>query len=270
MVEHLLQQVYGGESGDGGAARGARARAARRPRRRSRSGSAALRGARVDLRVPQRGDKRALMETVHRNAEQSLARHKVARAGDLTARSQALQELQDTLELDDAPLRIECFDISHVQGTNVVGVDGRLRGRPAAQVRVPPVHRPRHGRRAGPMRTDDTAAMHEVLTRRFRRYLDERVDATGTRHRQRRPAPTTGRLGPGPTGRRASPSRIDPDTGRPRRFAYPPNLVVVDGGLPQVNAARAALDELGIDDVAAGRAGQAARGGLAARAGATR
>ena len=78
------------------------------------------RGSAVDLRVPRRGDKRALMETVRRNAEQALARHKVARAGDLTARSQALQELQDALGLDEAPLRIECFDVSHVQGTEVV------------------------------------------------------------------------------------------------------------------------------------------------------
>ncbi len=70
--------------------------------------------------MPQRGDKRTLMETVRRNAEQSLARHKVARAGDLTLRSQALQELQDYLGLDEAPLRIECYDVSHVQGTNVV------------------------------------------------------------------------------------------------------------------------------------------------------
>ena len=122
------------------------------------------------------------METVRRNAEQSLARHKVARAGDLTLRSQALQELQDYLELDEAPLRIECYDVSHVQGTNVVGVDGRLRGRARAQERVPPLHRPRGRRTAGRA----TGAGHasttpprcgEVLTRRFRRYLE---DAEGT------------------------------------------------------------------------------------------
>jgi excinuclease ABC subunit C len=188
-----------------------------------------LRGAQVDLRVPQRGDKRALMETVRRNAEQSLVRHKVARAGDLTARSLALQELQDGLDLASAPLRIECFDVSHVQGTNVV-----------ASMVVFEDGLPRKGEyrrfivRAGVGPTgevnpqvDDTVAMHEVLTRRFRRYLDDRV---GARDLEGLP--------------------IDPDTGRPRRFAYPPNLVVVDGGLPQVNAARAALTELGIDDVA--------------------
>jgi excinuclease ABC subunit C len=104
------------------------------------------------------------------------------------------------------------------------------------------------------MRTDDTAAMHEVLTRRFRRYLDDRVDATdiegigsGAPGADDRDDFDTGADGDDVA---AGPSRIDPDTGRPRRFAYPPNLVVVDGGLPQVNAARAALAELGVDDVA--------------------
>jgi excinuclease ABC subunit C len=216
-----------------------------------------LRGAQVDLRVPQRGDKKALMDTVHRNAEQSLARHKIARAGDLTARSLALQELQDTLEMDDAPLRIECFDVSHVQGTNVVASmvvfeDGLPRKSEYRRFIV-------RGTvdEQGAVRTDDTAAMHEVLTRRFRRYLDDRADATdiegigsgapGADDRDDRDDFGTG-TGGDDAG--AGPSRIDPDTGRPRRFAYPPNLVVVDGGLPQVNAARAALAELGVDDVA--------------------
>jgi excinuclease ABC subunit C len=238
-----------------------------------------LRGAQVDLRVPQRGDKRALMDTVQRNADQSLARHKVARAGDLTARSQALQELQDTLEMADAPLRIECFDVSHVQGTNVVASmvvfeDGLPRKSEYRRFIV-------RGTvdEQGQVRTDDTAAMHEVLTRRFRRYLDDRVDATDIEgvgsgapgaddrdrddrdrnDRDRNDRDGAGSAGGGRAGGRpgsddedgtAGPSRIDPDTGRPRRFAYPPNLVVVDGGLPQVNAARAALAELGVDDVA--------------------
>jgi excinuclease ABC subunit C len=78
------------------------------------------RGARVDLRVPQRGDKRALLETVTRNATQAFALHKTRRASDLTARSRALSELQDSLELPDAPLRIECYDVSNLQGTSVV------------------------------------------------------------------------------------------------------------------------------------------------------
>jgi excinuclease ABC subunit C len=188
-----------------------------------------LRGAQVDLRVPQRGDKRTLMETVRRNAEQSLVRHKVARAGDLTARSLALQELQDGLDLASAPLRIECFDVSHVQGTNVVASmvvfeDGLPRKAEYRRFIVKAAIGPTG--EVNPQ-IDDTAAMHEVLTRRFKRYLDDRVEAGDIEG-----------------------MAVDPDTGRPRRFAYPPGLVVVDGGLPQVNAARAALVELGIDDVA--------------------
>jgi len=227
VVEHLLQQVYGGESPEGVP------REVLVPVLPPDPGAlgewlSRLRGAQVDLRVPRRGDKRTLMETVRRNAEQSLVRHKVTRAGDLTARSLALQELQDGLDLDSAPLRIECFDVSHVQGTNVVASmvvfeDGLPRKAEYRRFIVKGAVGPTG--EANPQ-IDDTAAMHEVLTRRFRRYLDDRVNAGDVEG-----------------------TAIDPDTGRPRRFAYPPNLVVVDGGLPQVNAARAALAGLGIDDV---------------------
>ncbi len=219
VVEHLLQQVYGGESPDGV------------PREvlvpvlppdpvHMGEWLTMLRGARVDLRVPRRGDKRALLETVKRNADQALVRHKVSRAGDLTTRSVALQELQDGLDLSSAPLRIECFDVSHVQGTNVVASmvvfeDGLPRKGEYRRFIVKGPH------------VDDTAAMHEVLTRRFKRYLDDRAEASDIEGMP-----------------------IDPETGRLPRFAYPPNLVVVDGGLPQVNAARSALAGLGIDDVA--------------------
>jgi excinuclease ABC subunit C len=177
-----------------------------------------LRGTRVNFRVPQRGDKRALLETVQRNAADSFARHKLRRASDLSARSLALAEIQEALALDEAPLRIECFDVSHVQGTNVV-----------ASMVVFEDGLPRKGEyRRYTLReaADDTAAMAEVLRRRFVRYLEER--------------PSDSRELPG----------VDPTTGRPRRFAYPPNLVVVDGGLPQVNAAQRALDDLGVVDVA--------------------
>ncbi len=203
-----------------------------------------LRGHRVDLRVPQRGDKRSLMETVRRNAEQSLARHKVARAGDLTARSQALQELQESLELPDAPLRIECFDVSHVQGTNVVASmvvfeDGLARKSEYRRFVVRGDYA--HTALDGTQTVDDTAAMHEVLTRRFQRYLDEREHSAEIE------------LGPeiedDADGMPRVHGPIDEVTGRPRKFAYPPNLVVVDGGLPQVNAAKSVLDELGIEDV---------------------
>jgi excinuclease ABC subunit C len=211
IVEHLLQQVYGGEAGE------AVPREVLVPLLPSNAPEmglwlGGLRGGKVEVRVPQRGDKRALMETVARNAQQALARHKVSRSGDLTLRSQALQDLQEILDLDDAPLRIESFDISHVQGTDVVGSmvvfeDGLARKSEYRRFIV------REGT------GDDTAAMHEVLTRRFR-------------HLTQAPAPGT------------------EDDGRPARFAYPPQLVVVDGGLPQVNAAQAALSEVGVTDVA--------------------
>jgi excinuclease ABC subunit C len=226
LVERLLQQVYGD-------APGAVPREVLVPElpaepARVTEWLCELRGARVDLRVPRRGDKRTLLETVERNAKQALALHKTRRGGDLTTRSQALQELQDALFLTSAPLRIECYDVSNLQGTEVVASmvvfeDGLPRKSEYRRFSVRGVD----GR-------DDTAWMHEVLTRRFRRYLQDRSD-TGE------PELEDSADGPQP---------IDPTTGKPRRFAYPPNLVVVDGGPPQVAAAQRALDELGIDDVA--------------------
>ena len=234
IVEHLLQQVYGGESGEG-VPREVLVPVLPPDLEAVVQWLSGLRGSQVQLRVPQRGDKRTLMETVRRNAEQSLARHKLARAGDLTARSQALQELQESLDLPDAPLRIECFDVSHVQGTQVVASmvvfeDGLARKAEYRRFIV------RGATEGGTV--DDTAAMHEVLTRRFQRYLEDRDQASDLE------------IAPDRENGAGVGERVDPDTGRPRRFAYPPNLVVVDGGLPQVNAARAALDALGVDDVA--------------------
>ncbi|HEV7195524.1 MAG TPA: excinuclease ABC subunit UvrC [Pedococcus sp.] len=227
IVGHLLQQVYGGESGEG-VPREVLVPVRPEDPETVATWLSALRGSAVDLRVPRRGDKKTLMETVHRNAQQSLARHKLARAGDLTARSQALQELQESLELADAPLRVECYDISHIQGSQVVGSmvvfeDGLARKSEYRRFIIRGAE------------VDDTAAMDEVLTRRFQRYLEERDESSDVE------------LAPDPE---AGPERIDPDTGKPKKFAYPPNLVVVDGGLPQVNAAHAALARLGIDDVA--------------------
>ncbi|GAA4121740.1 excinuclease ABC subunit UvrC [Knoellia locipacati] len=218
VVGHLLQQLYGGEEGES-VPREVLVPVLPDDDQSLGEWLSGLRGSRVDLRVPQRGDKRTLMETVARNATQSLARHKVARAGDLTARSQALSQLQEVLELDESPLRIECYDISHVQGTQVVGSmvvfeDGLPRKGEYRRFIV------RGEGETGA--TDDTAAMHEVLTRRFRRYLKDRDEPQG----------------------------LDEETGRPTRFAYPPQLVVVDGGLPQVNAAARAIEDLGIVDVA--------------------
>ncbi|MEJ7703451.1 MAG: excinuclease ABC subunit UvrC [Geodermatophilaceae bacterium] len=176
-----------------------------------------LRGSRVSLRVPQRGDKRVLMETVERNAKESFTQHRLKRASDLTARSLALSEIQAALELPEAPLRIECIDVSHVQGTNVVASmvvfeDGLPRRSEYRRFSIA----------GGPDgQTDDTASIHEVVRRRFVRYREEQV-------REQEPAA---------------------EVGRPRKFAYPPNLLVVDGGAPQVAAAARALDELKIDDV---------------------
>jgi excinuclease ABC subunit C len=191
------------------------------------------RGSRVSLRVPQRGDKRALAETVERNARQALQQHKLKRASDLTARSRALGELQDGLGLSVAPLRIECFDISHVQGTNVVASmvvfeDGLAR---KSEYR-------RFAMREG---TGDTDWIAEVIRRRFARYLDEQVNEGASADDT---DPTAEAL--------VENSRpgIDPTTGRPKKFAYAPNLVVVDGGAPQVAAAQAVLDDMGLDEIA--------------------
>jgi excinuclease ABC subunit C len=245
LVGHLLQQVYGDADGD------AVPREVLVPTLPDDVDAVvewltSVRAARVDVRVPRRGDKRTLMETVRRNAEQSLTRHKVARAGDLTLRSKALQELQEFLDLDEAPLRIECYDVSHVQGTNVVASmvvfeDGLPRKSEYRRFIVRGGSGHDDAARAS---VDDTAAMHEVLTRRFRRYLEE-AERGGDID------PTDGEDAPDANGGAGAPlsGPIDPETGRPRRFAYPPSLVVVDGGLPQVNAAQAVLDELGIEEV---------------------
>jgi excinuclease ABC subunit C len=191
------------------------------------------RGSNVDLRVPQRGDKRALLETVERNAKESFTRHKLRRSSDLTARALALQELQDSLGLDQAPLRIECFDVSNLQGSDIVASmvvfeDGLAR---KSEYRRFAIREPGQ---------DDVASIHEVITRRFRRYLEERIDAGDIE---------LDPVDPGTSGD-APMSPIDPDSGKPRKFAYPPQLVVVDGGAPQVAAAAAAMAALGIDDVA--------------------
>ncbi len=185
------------------------------------------RGSAVSIRVPQRGDKRALMETVARNANETLIKHKTTRASDLSTRNRALEEIQEALELDVIPLRMECFDISNLQGTEVVA---------SMVVFEDGLPRKSEYRRFVIRHVDgqnDVAAMHEVITRRFRRLIDDRSSMS----RQ---------LEDGVEG----PLLIDPVTGAPRKFAYAPALVVVDGGPPQVAAAAKALDELGISDVA--------------------
>jgi excinuclease ABC subunit C len=184
-----------------------------------------LRGGRVTLRVPQRGDKRTLLETVTRNATESLALHKTRRASDLSTRSQAMQEIQDALGLDQPPLRIECFDVSNLQGTHVVASmvvfeDGLAR---KSEYR-------KFGIKGAP---DDLAAIYEVVTRRFRRYQAERdvevaEDAAN--------------------GVVQGDAPVEPPA--KRRFAYPPSLLVIDGGQGQVDAAVRALSDLGVTDIA--------------------
>jgi excinuclease ABC subunit C len=193
------------------------------------------RGGPVDLRVPQRGDKKALMETVARNASQSLALHKTRRASDLTTRSQALSEIQEALGLGDAPLRIECYDVSNLQGTHVVASmvvfeDGLARKSEYRRFAI-----------KGTGGTDDISSIFEVITRRFRRYLAER-EKTGELDTLGDPAADEDQ------DQDLSAERTVVDA--PKKFAYPPNLVVVDGGPLQADAAARALVELGIDEVA--------------------
>ncbi len=224
LVEQFLTQFYGEQAELGGAADEATNPVPREvlvpvlpPNSDELSAwLSGLRGSRVSLRVPVRGDKRTLAETVQRNAQEALAQHKLKRAGDFNARSEALQSIQDSLGLADAPLRIECVDISHVQGTDVVASlvvfeDGLPRKSDYRHYAIREA--------AGDGRSDDVASIAEVTRRRFLRHVSD--------------------------------SQPDPGTDqRPRRFAYPPNLFVVDGGAPQVNAASAVLEELGVTDVA--------------------
>jgi excinuclease ABC subunit C len=170
-----------------------------------------LRGSRVQIRVPRRGDKRALLETVTRNAGEEFTRHRMRRATDHSSRSKALLELQDALELPEAPLRIECYDMAHLQGTDYVGSmvvmeDGLPNKREYRRFKV---HVPQN---------DDYAAMEEVLTRRLQAYLDERDR---------------------PIGERGD---------RPGKFAYPPQLLVVDGGKGQLGVAERVVARLGLAD----------------------
>jgi excinuclease ABC subunit C len=186
------------------------------------------RGSRVRIRVPQRGDKKTLQETVARNAAQALMLHKTKRGTDLTARNQALEEIQKALGLDEAPLRIECYDISNLQGTEVVASmvvfeDGLARKSEYRRFVI-------RSQDDGPVGQNDVAHMKQVITRRFRRLLDEQSRSTEI-------------------ATESGPMLVDPETGRPRKFAYAPGLVVVDGGLPQVAAAQAALRELGVVDI---------------------
>ena len=215
LIDHLLEQFYGGESGED-VPREILVSTAPADRAWLTRWLEERRGGPVSIKVPQRGDKRGLMAELAGNASQALSLHKTRRAGDLTVRSQAMAEIQQALGLAEAPLRIECIDVSNLQGTDVVASmvvfeDGIAKKADYRRFNIRNT-------------TDDTAGIHEVVSRRFARYLQERHEDTD----------------PG----------IESGEGSGRKFAYPPNLLVVDGGRPQVAAAQRALDELGIDDIA--------------------
>ncbi|MFJ7189132.1 excinuclease ABC subunit UvrC [Streptomyces bacillaris] len=279
LVEHALQQLYGEERGDA-VPKEVLVPALPEDTAAVSQWLAERRGSQVSLRIPQRGDKKDLMATVQRNAQQALGLHKTKRASDLTTRSRALEEIAEALGLDAAPLRIECYDISHLQGDDVVASmvvfeDGLARKSEYRRFQI-----------KGFEGQDDVRSMHEVIGRRFKRYLQEK-ERTGEWEQpppvsgeaphpaqspldpvptQVPPAPGSAQAPslpdspqgvPAPAADATDPRDTDPregdgreDDGRPKRFAYPPQLVVVDGGQPQVAAARRALDELGIDDIA--------------------
>ncbi|MGJ5896390.1 excinuclease ABC subunit UvrC [Streptomyces niveiscabiei] len=250
LVEHALQQLYGEETGDA-VPKEVLVPALPDPVEPVQEWLTGRRGAAVSLRIPQRGDKRALMETVARNAQQALILHKTKRASDLTTRSRALEEIAEALGLDSAPLRIECFDISHLQGDDVVASmvvfeDGLARKSEYRRFQI-----------KGFEGQDDVRSMHEVITRRFRRYLAEKertgewTDEDTTTDGGDTAAGTDRATGPDtPIGNAPVGNAFTEEDGRPKKFAYPPQLLVVDGGQPQVAAAKRALDELGIDDIA--------------------
>jgi excinuclease ABC subunit C len=172
------------------------------------------RGTKVQLRVPQRGDKKELQDTVTRNAKEEFMRHRLRRASDHNARSRALTEIQDLLQLPEAPLRIECYDMAHLQGQDYVGsmvvlTDGLPDKREYRRFKVKTVDG-----------NDDYAAMEEVLTRRLTAYIDARDRPIGERE----------------------------DGRRPSKFAYPPQLLLVDGGKGQLGVAEKVVRELGLED----------------------
>ncbi len=177
-------------------------------------------GRRTVVKVPQRGQKRSLLDTVTTNAVQTLQSHKLRRAGDLSTRAAALEEIGEALEMPQAPLRIECIDISNLQGSDVVASmvvfeDGLPRKSDYRRFAI-----------RGVAGQDDVASIAEVVRRRFTRYLAERAEATDIEF--------------GPSGT-ANDER--------KAFRYPPNLLLIDGGKPQVAAAKQTLTDLGIDDI---------------------
>jgi excinuclease ABC subunit C len=198
-----------------------------------------LAGRKVRLRAAQRGDKAALLETATQNAKQTLMLYKTRRSADFTTRSRALEDIQEALGMSDAPLRIECYDVSHLSGTNIVASmvvfeDGLPR-------------KDEYRRFTIPQSSDDTDSLHQVLTRRLA-YLA---------HPDEPPVPRNSDAGTG-TGAGADADAAAADalemaeaaaSERRKKFAYRPNLLVVDGGQPQVEAAARALAESGVEGI---------------------
>jgi excinuclease ABC subunit C len=171
----------------------------------------------VSLKVPQRGEKVELLETVKRNAHYALVQFMSKRASDAAVSGKALLEIEEELNLAKTPLRIECFDISNISGTSVVASmvvfeDGIAKKSDYRRFIIDTTEG-----------FDDTRAMHQVITRRLKRLLNDRV---------------------------VDSAEIIEAGGKPSKFAYPPQLIVVDGGAPQVSAAQRAMNELGISDIA--------------------
>ncbi len=201
-----------------------------------------VRGGPVDFRVPQRGEKRALLETVTANARDSFVTHKLKRASDFDARARALKELQEQLDLPVAPLRIECYDISNLQGSQVVGSmvvfeDGLPRKSEYRRFEVRTVDG-----------QDDFASLREVLSRRLARLASEQDD-----HPAEPAAGAPAEVEPDGLREAAdasAPARPETPKQGPRKFAYPPSLIVVDGGRPQLGAAMEALEQAGRTDLA--------------------
>jgi excinuclease ABC subunit C len=192
-----------------------------------------LRDGKVSVRVPRRGRKRELVTTARQNAEDQLKRHRLRRATDLTSRATALEELQQALELKEAPLRIECYDMSHIQGTDYVGSmvvleDGLPKRSDYRRFKVSAVQG-----------NDDYGAMHEVLTRRLRRLLEATADEPGADH---------GAVALEGHGAAAGDDAPDGRRRRKARFAYPPQLLLLDGGKGQLGVGVRVLEELGLTD----------------------
>ncbi|MGX5694593.1 excinuclease ABC subunit UvrC [Agromyces soli] len=188
-----------------------------------------LAGRRVRLRTAQRGDKAALLATAQQNAKQNLMLYKTRRSADFTTRSRALEDIQEALGMTEAPLRIECYDVSHLSGTNIVASmvvfeDGLAR-------------KDEYRRFTIPSSSDDTDSIHQVLTRRLAYLVDRDEPAAG------------GGAGGIASDSVTAEASADEASTRRRKFAYRPNLLVVDGGQPQVAAAARALRESGVQGI---------------------